>query len=59
MKYYRAKMPEAYARIEWCKKVFGDIDYTGYVPGRRWYRKRGHLYFRNEQDYMFYRLRWP
>lgn len=57
--YYRAKMPEAFARIEWCKKTFGDIgDYTGYSPGKTWYRKRGYLYFRNEQDYMLYLLRW-
>jgi hypothetical protein len=56
---YRAKMPESFARLEWCKKTFGHTDNdTGYVPGRLWWRDRGYLCFRNEQDYLLYLLRW-
>ena len=50
---YRAKMPEAYARVEWCKEQFGE---TGY--GARWRRSRGCLVFNHEQDYLLYLLRW-
>lgn len=50
---YRAKMPEAYARVEWCKQTFGE---TGY--GARWRRSRGYLLFNNKSDYMLYLLRW-
>ena len=59
MTYYRAKMPEAYARLEWCKKTFGHAgEDTGYAPGRLWWRNRGYVCFRNESDYMLYLLRW-
>lgn len=47
---YKLKMPEAYARVEWCKKNLGE-DGT-------WWRHKGHLYFRREKDYFFYVLRW-
>ena len=69
---YKAKMPEAYARVEWCKAQFGGdgepkfkqtgslTDYRQYrvVDGLRWWRRQGHLFFREEQDYVFYCLRW-
>lgn len=65
---YKAKMPEAYARVEWCKKQFGGDGiphnelYTGkgicVTTGLRWWRRRGHLFFRNEKDYLLYCLRW-
>ena len=61
---YRAKMPEAYARVEWCKETFGGSGEPNYdsindiVKGLRWWRRMGSLYFRNEQDYMLYTLRW-
>jgi len=48
---YRAKIPEAWARMQWCEQTFGDQDI-------RWCRDRGYLYFRNEADYMLYLLRW-
>lgn len=50
---YRAKMPEAFARIEWCKKIFGETDYD-----QEWWRDRGYVCFRNKQDYMLYLLKW-
>ena len=50
---YKAKMPEAYARVEWCKKHFG-----GHGYGPRWRRVKGYLYFNNEADYLMYCLRW-
>jgi hypothetical protein len=50
---YRAKMPEAFARIEWCKKIFGEINYD-----QKWWRDRGYVCFRNKQDYMLYLLKW-
>ena len=63
---YRAKMPEAYARVEWCKQAFGGEGephwekYGGVdiAHGLRWWRRQGHLFFRSERDYMFYLLRW-
>jgi hypothetical protein len=62
---YNAKMPEAYARVEWCKEAFGPTDEfieykygNNIAEGLRWWRRQGHLYFRNEQDYMLYTLRW-
>lgn len=54
MKYYKAKMPEAWARIKWCREQFG----PQCVNKMRWYRDRGYLYFRDEQDYLLYLLRW-
>lgn len=48
---YRAKMPEAWARMQWCEQTLGEDDI-------RWWRNRGYLYFRNEADYMLYLLRW-
>lgn len=50
---FRAKMPEAYARVEWCKQIFGDDEY-----GQKWWRNRGYVCFRNESDYLLYLLRW-
>jgi hypothetical protein len=60
---YKAKMPEAYARVEWCKETFGPTDDLGndlmaIATDRTWWRRQGHLYFRNEQDYVLYTLRW-
>lgn len=50
---YKAKMPEAYARVEWCRKIFGESG-----DGKRWYRYRGYLYFYSKDDYLLYLLRW-
>jgi hypothetical protein len=70
MAVYKAKMPEAWARIEWCKEQFGadglfadgypQPQYGGHnlTRGLRWWRRSGHLFFRNEQDYLFYLLKW-
>ena len=52
MAVYKAKMPEAWARVEWCVKQFG------HGGNNRWWRDAGHLCFTNEQDYMFYLLKW-
>lgn len=67
MKVYKSPpMPEAYARVEWCQTQFGGEGepywekYGGIdiAHGLRWWRRQGHLFFRNEQDYMLYLLRW-
>lgn len=50
---YRVKIPEAYARVEWCRQQFGG---TGW--GVRWRRFQGHLYFDDREDYLLYCLRW-
>ena len=61
---YKAKMPEAYARVEWCKAQFGGTGEPDYyrsidiTKGLRWWRRQGHLFFRNEKDYLLYCLRW-
>lgn len=51
---YKAKMPEAWARMQWCRTAFGPP-----VKGGTWWRHRGHLYFREESHYTWYLLRWP
>lgn len=53
VKVYKAKLPEAWARMEWCRQTFGQP-----VKGGNWWRHRGHLYFREQRDYAFYLLRW-
>lgn len=60
---YKAKMPEAYARVEWCKEAFGPLEQYRLSRSKtfsdlRWWRKAGYLYFRNEKDYILYTLRW-
>jgi hypothetical protein len=50
-RYRSPKMSEAWARMKWCEQMFGDYDI-------RWWRDRGHLFFRYESDYMLYLLRW-
>jgi hypothetical protein len=50
---YKAKMPEAWARMQWCRTAFGLP-----VKGGTWWRHRGHLYFREESHYTWYLLRW-
>lgn len=50
---YKAKMPEAWARMQWCKQHLGPS-----IKGGNWWRHRGHLYFRNEADYLMFMLRW-
>lgn len=73
MKVYKSSpMPQAYARVEWCKAQFGGddrprfkqtgrlTDYKQYqvADDQRWWRRQGHLFFRNEQDFILYCLRW-
>lgn len=47
---YCAKMPEAWARIEWCRQAFGESG--------TWWRSKGYVCFKNKQEYMWYQLRW-
>ena len=63
MTYYKVKMPEAYARIQWCRKTFGPPFQNLPKEQRqwnnmRWYRCYGTLCFREEADYLLYLLRW-
>jgi hypothetical protein len=63
MSYYKAKVPEAYARVQWCKETFGP-SMQGIPAGQRkwtdmrWYRNKGYLYFKHQEDYFVYVLRW-
>jgi hypothetical protein len=63
MTYYKAKIPEAWARVQWCKEVFGR-PFQDLPPEQRqwnnmrWYRNKGYLYFRDAEDFMIYVLRW-
>jgi hypothetical protein len=59
------KMPEAWARVEWCIRTFG-FSLGAYGPpaiaytwkDMRWYRDGGHLYFKNKEDLVLYLLKW-
>jgi hypothetical protein len=51
--FYKAKLPEAYARCEWCRMHLGKA-----VKGGNWWRHRGHLYFKDEKSYLMYILKW-
>lgn len=51
--FYKAKLPEAYARCEWCRMHLGKA-----VRGGNWWRHRGHLYFKDEKTYLMYLLKW-
>ena len=53
---YRAKIPEAWARIKWCEQQFGPV--IGWYSKARWYRDSGYIYFRDESDYLLYLMRW-
>ena len=60
---YKAKMPEAYARVQWCKKMFGPSmqglpKEERHWSMMRWWRQGGYLMFRNEDDFIMYRLAW-
>lgn len=63
MWYPSPKMPEDWARVEWCIRAFGCLG--AYGPPAidkwedlRWYRFDGRLYFKNESDLALYLLRW-
>jgi hypothetical protein len=51
--YKKVKIPEAYARVEWCKQTLGNESH-----GVTWWRRRGLLYFADEKCYTWYMLRW-
>lgn len=54
MKFFRkVKIPEAYARVEWCRMTLGRD-----CKGGNWWRHRGHLYFKDEKAFMMYELKW-
>jgi hypothetical protein len=50
--------------LRWCVDLFGatkDIEYTysnDIAKDLRWWKRQGHVFFRNEQDYILYMLRW-
>jgi len=53
---YRAKIPEAWARVKWCEQQFGPTVWWNSTA--RWYRDGGYICFRDESDYVLYLLRW-
>lgn len=55
VKVYKAKMPEAYARVKWCLDTLGKSVQNGCL---RWWRSKGELYFRYEDDFIMYKLVW-
>ena len=62
MTWYRSpKMPQAWARMEWCRQMFGPSadDQTEQEQHEvRWNRVRGFLFFKHESDFVLYMLRW-
>lgn len=49
---FRVKIPEAWARIQWCREHFGE-------PGTdTWMRDRGWICFARPEYRTFYLLRW-
>ena len=55
--------------VEWCKAQFGGDGQPNWeaagngraycvTDGLRWWRRQGHLFFRNERDFVLYCLRW-
>jgi len=53
MRYCTPKIPEMYARLTWCRAVFGkeNEDIT-------WQRIKGRIYFQRQQDLTYFLLRW-
>ena len=49
----KVDIPEAYARVEWCRITLGKD-----IRGGNWWRHRGHIYFKDEKCYTLYMLRW-
>ena len=50
--------------MQWCKEQFGGDGEPKYycntdiVKDLRWWRRQGHLFFREEKDYIWFMLRW-
>lgn len=62
---YHTELSVPYAHIEWCEETFGPTDIlleyrpsNRYADGLRWWTRQGHIFIRNEEDYMLYMLRW-
>jgi hypothetical protein len=53
MRYGSPKIPEMYARLSWCRAVFGEEN-----ENITWRRVRGRIYFKREQDLLMFMLRW-
>jgi hypothetical protein len=53
MKYRTQKIPEMWARLEWCRTIFGPEN-----ENVIWYRRRGRIHFLREQDLILFSLRW-
>ena len=50
---HKEKLPEAWARCEWCRMHLGkSIKYS------TWWRHRGYLYFKDEKMHLMYLLKW-
>ena len=64
MSEFKVKITEA-ARVKWCKEQFGGTGEPKYYMNtdivkdlRWWCRVQGHLFFREEKDYIWFRLKW-
>ena len=53
MRYRTPKIPEMWARLVWCRAIFGEDS-----ENVAWQRIRGRIYFRREQDLSWFMLRW-
>ncbi len=53
MKYRSQKIPEMWARLEWCRSIFG-IENENIT----WCRKKGRIHFLREQDLLLFILKW-
>lgn len=50
---YSVKVGEMWARQQWCRDMFGKEK-----EFQTWWRHKGQLHFRNEQDYLLFMLKW-
>jgi hypothetical protein len=53
MRYHTPKIPEMYARLTWCRQVFGEHN-----ENITWQRIKGRIHFRRQQDLTCFLLRW-
>ena len=53
MRHCSDKIPEMYARLVWCRSVFGEEN-----EGITWQRVKGRIHFAREHDLIWFKLRW-
>ena len=60
----KVKFTETAQVIKWCKEHFGGDGLPNYhlktdiVKDLRWWCRQEHIFFRDEKDYIWFRLKW-